>query len=62
MDEKTQRDILRLSKRALALVSFNRLDESLVFELRDAIRKAEKEMKGIEDAPNELSGPTHELH
>lgn len=54
MDEDTKKNLLRLSKRALALVSFNRLDVDLVFELRDVIRKAEEEMKGEKNESNEV--------
>jgi hypothetical protein len=46
MNEETQKELLRLSKRALTLVSSRSLDSDLVFELRDIIRKAESEMKG----------------
>lgn len=53
MDEDVKVDLLRLAKRALALVSANRLDNDLVFELRDVIRKAEKEMRG-DDESNEV--------
>jgi hypothetical protein len=46
MEEETQKELLRLSKQALALVSSRSLDGDLVFDLRDIIRKAESEMKG----------------
>lgn len=54
MDEDAKMDLLRLSKRALALVSLNKLDVDLVFELRDVIRKIEKEMKGETHEPDEV--------
>lgn len=54
MNEDTQRDLIRLAKRALAMVSSNMLDGDLVFELRDIIRKAEAEMKGEENEPDEV--------
>lgn len=54
MGEDTQRELLRLAKRAMTIVSVNMLDEDLVFELRDTIRKAEAEMKEGKDAPDEV--------
>lgn len=54
MDEDVKMDLLRLAKRALALVSANKLDTDLVFQLRDVIRKVENEMKGAEHAPDEV--------
>lgn len=54
MNEETQRDLIRLAKRALAMVSSKMLDADLVFELRDIIRKAEAEMKEGKDAPDEI--------
>lgn len=54
MNEDTQLELVRLAKRALALVGSNMLDADLVFDLRDIIRKAESEMKGETNAPDEV--------
>lgn len=62
MGEETQRELLRLARRALVLVSSKSLDEDLVFELRDIIRKAESEMKGGSGASDEVRQSAHELH
>lgn len=45
MEEETQRLLIELAKKALAEVSQSQGGTDLVFRLRDAIRKAEEEMK-----------------
>lgn len=59
MKEETQRALVALSKKALAFVGANSGDRDLVFNLRDIIRAAEKEMK---DESNEIRIPADELH
>ena len=54
MKDDTQKDLLRLAKRAMVLVSSNLNEPDLVFELRDIIRKAESEMKGDGDVFHEV--------
>ena len=41
MDEDTQKELVRIAKLALVALSAGRREESLVYELRDIIRKAE---------------------
>lgn len=45
MEEETQRLLIELAKKALAEVSQSQGGTELVFNLRDAIRKAEEEMR-----------------
>lgn len=47
MTEETQTELLRLAKQALSFVSMNggRDNRDFVFEFRDLIRKAEKEIQ-----------------
>jgi hypothetical protein len=47
MDEDTQKELVRLVKQALVVLSTGRRDENLLFELRDIVRKVEG--KGGED-------------
>lgn len=62
MTEETQKELLRIVKRAMAFVSADCKDRDLVFELRDVIRKAETEIKGDRNAPDEMAGTGDELH
>lgn len=41
MDEETQKELVRLAKLAMTKVSLGQRDESLVYALRDIIRKIE---------------------
>lgn len=41
MDEETQKELVRLAKLALVAMSEGRRDESLIYALRDIIRKVE---------------------
>lgn len=45
MTEETQKLLVELAKKALVEVSLRQGGTELVFSLRDAIRKAEEEMK-----------------
>lgn len=45
MSEETQMELLKVSKKALVLLSLESKDRDFVFTIRDIIRKAEKEMK-----------------
>lgn len=45
MTEETQKELLAAAKKALAIISVNRLDVDFVFEFRDLIRKCESEDK-----------------
>lgn len=44
MSYETQMELLRVSKKALVLLSINSKDRDFVFEIRDVIRKAEREI------------------
>ena len=45
MNEETQDLVLELAKKALAMLSMQQGGTDFVFQLRDAIRKAEEEKK-----------------
>lgn len=47
MNEETQKELLKLSKKALSIVSMHggRKNRDFVFELRDLIRQIEKEIQ-----------------
>lgn len=47
MTDQTQKELLRIAKRALSTIAIlqKRKNTDLVFQLRDVIRKAEKEEK-----------------
>lgn len=53
MKEETQQEILALAKTALTFLSADCDDRDFVFKFRDAIKKAEQEMRGC-DASNEI--------
>lgn len=48
MEKETQKELLAAAKKALAMISFARLDSNFVFEFRDLIRKCESEEKNNE--------------
>jgi len=41
MDEETQKELVRLVKQALVVISAGRRDEDLLYSLRDIVRKIE---------------------
>jgi hypothetical protein len=41
MEEDTQKELVRLVKRALVVIAAGRRDEGLLYELRNIIRRAE---------------------
>lgn len=61
MTEQTGEVLLRLSKKALAFLSIHSADRELVFDLRDAIRQAEKEARNASNAPDDVCQSFDEL-
>lgn len=54
MNEETQKELIDLAKRAVTFLSMNCNDRDFVFKFRDAIRKAEIEIKGGGDVLDEI--------
>lgn len=64
MDEQKQKELLRLSKQALSIVSIKggRKNRDFVFELRDLIRQIEKEFQDGRGRGSQGSDSEDDLH